>query len=57
MMWETLREIKQSGAKLPTNVDEAQQILMSSPKGRSRAQNSQMKAMKKKYKKTGKTNL
>jgi len=56
MMWETLKELKDSGKAMPKDIDEAQSILMSSPKGRARAQNSQIKAMKKRYKKTGKMN-
>lgn len=54
MMWETLRELKEAGRPMPKDVDEAQQIIMSSPKGRARAQNAQMKAMRKRHKKTGK---
>ena len=57
MMWQTLRELHKAGKELPRNVDEAQAVLLSSPQGRARAQNAQMKAMRKRHKKTGKLAL
>jgi len=54
MMWTWVRKLQAAGKPFPKDSAEAQAMMFNSQQGRQRAMNQQMKAMKKKHKKTGK---